>query len=241
LSIHRLSKSSLVGGGVGEIAFKDDGQNLLKEKIVLRNRLILVVGLLVLFISAQNAKAGPITVTVANDYVQLTGQAAVTYTGTVIGSNTISTSANNAIASLTITRSSSSLDYLWSATPDFANTKGVGIRAVDDFTLSSPADFQLTFTGRYLDGYLWNTGTNTYVEKFGYKSGNVGPTPSFAISGSLMAGNYELRLNTGALPNGSPVSGDVHFVTAVPEPSLMLLLGIGFGGVTLASWRRKKA
>jgi hypothetical protein len=206
----------------------------------MRSKLIVALGFsaMLFLVAAQNATSSIISVTTANDYVQLTGEAAVTYTGTGIGSNTITTTAYDAIGSLIIIRSSTALDYLWAATPDFDHTKGVGIRAVDAFTLSGPADFQLTFTGSYLDGYLWNTSTNTYVERFGFKSGNVGPTPDFTVSGSLLAGNYELRLNTGALPNDSPRTGEVHFVTSnVPDPPTVWLLGSGLIG--LVGLRRK--
>jgi hypothetical protein len=207
----------------------------------MRSKLIVTLGLsaLLVLVAAQNATSSTITVTTANDFVQLTNETAVTYTGTGIGSNTISTAAYDASGSLTIIRSSGSLDYLWSATPDFAHTKGVAIYADDAFTLSGSADFQLTFTGSYLNGYLLNTSTNTYVEKFGYKSGNVGPIPDFTVSGSLPAGNYELLLNGGALPNFGPKSGEVYFVTSnpVPIPGVIFLLAPGLAG--LAALRKR--
>lgn len=192
---------------------------------------------LLLLISARDGMA--FTVTTANDYVQFTNQNPATYTGTETGSYTIASTSYNASGSLQVIRSNSSLDYLWSATPDFANTKGVGIRAVEDFVLSDPADFQLTFMGSYLDGYLLNTSSQTYVEKFGYKSGNVGPRPNFTLSGSLLAGSYELRLNTGALPTDSPKSGEVRFSTVdsapvpVPIPGAVWLFGTGLLGIAV--------
>jgi hypothetical protein len=213
--------------------FSNEGRRCMRSKLIVA----LGFSALLVLVGAQNAVSS-LVVTTANDTVQLTNQTPVTYTGTSIGLNTISSTLGTAIGSLTITRSSSSLDYLWSATPDFSHTKGVGITAVDAFTLSGPANFQLTFTGSYLDGYLWNTSTNTYVERFGFDPGktgiaNVGPTPSFSIPVSLSAGNYELRFNTGALPTGSPVSGEVQ-LSAVPIPSALWLLGsglIGFIGI----------
>ena len=203
----------------------------------MRSKLIVALGFsaLLVLIAAQNAVSS-LTITTANDYVQLTNEPAVTYNGTGIGSYTITATSYNASGSLQIIRSSSSLDYLWSASPDFSNTKGVAIRAVDDFTLSEPTNFQLIFTGSYLDGYPWNTGTNTYVGKFGFKSGNVGPLPDFTISGSLPTGNYELRLNTGALPTSDPMSGEVHF-NIVPIPAAVWLLGSGIIG--LVAFRKK--
>jgi len=202
-----------------------------------RSRPAVIAGLFafLLFAAIQDVRSGTITVTTANDCVQLTNEAPQTYTGTALGSYTIAAASYNAVGTLTIIRSTSSLDYLWSATPDLTNTKGIGIRAVDAFTLSSAAGFELTFVGLYLDGYLWNTDTNTYVEKFGFKSGNVGPIPDFTITGFLAAGNYELRLNTGAVPTSPPMSGKVHF--SVPEASFILLLAIGFGAVSLAAFR----
>ena len=207
----------------------------MKTKLILT----LVLATLLLHLSVQNAMSS-LTVTTANDYVQLTDDNPVTYTGTGIGTYTITASSYNAVGTLQLIRSSSALDYIWSATPDFPHTKGVGIRAVDYFTLSAPVNFQLTFTGRYLDGYLWNTETGTYVEKFGYKSGNVGPSPDFTILGSLLSGNYELRINTGAVPTDSPRSGEVHFTTSpVPIPGALWLLGSGLVGL-IGVWRSAK-
>jgi hypothetical protein len=192
---------------------------------------------MIALVVVSTASAGPITVTTANDWVQLTNRTAITYTGTGLGSHTISDASSNAVASLTVNRSDTSLVYQWAATPDFAHTLGVGIFAVDAFTLSNAADFQLTFTGSYLDGYLWNTDTNTYVEKFGFKSGNTGPTPPFTLTGSLAAGNYELRFNTGALPNGSPRTGEVDF-RVVPDGGTTLAL-LGGALIGIGALRRK--
>jgi hypothetical protein len=72
------------------------------------------------------------------------------------------------------------------------------------------------------------------VEKFGYKSGNTGPTPPFTLTGSLAAGNYELRFSTGALPNGSPASGEVGFALVPDGGATLALLGgalIGIGAL----------
>lgn len=211
----------------------------------MRNRLIFVVGLLALFVAAQNAQAGTIVMTSANDIVSFTSlNPAATYTG--LGSNTITASNFNASVSLAISRSSSSLDYIWSAIPDFPNTQGVGVRVTDTFTLSSPSSFTLIFTGSsgaYISGYLCDATGSVCVDRFGYggKPGNppnVGPSPNFTITGTLPAGSYVLNLNGGALPNFGPKSGEVHFY--VPEPSLMILLGIGLSGVALAGLRKRK-
>jgi hypothetical protein len=200
---------------------------------MMRKSLATLVTMIALAV-ASNALAGPINVTNANDSVQLTNMLPKILTGTGQGSYTISDTSYNAVGSLTVNRSDTSLVYQWVATPDFAQTLGVGIRAVEAFTLSNAADFRLTFTGPYLDGYLWNTDTNSYVEKFGYKSGNTGPTPPFTITGFLAAGNYELRLNTGSLPNFSAASGEVDFAVVPDGGTTVMLLGgalIGLGAL----------
>jgi len=45
-------------------------------------------------------------------------------------------------------------------------------------------------------------------------------------------------------PLGSPYQGSIYFdnfTYSTPEPTLSLLLGIGFGAVVLGTWRKKKA
>ena len=209
----------------------------------MRGKLILVVGFLVLsvFVAVPNAESSLI-VTTANDSISLTNLPVQYYTDTVMGTQTNSFSSQDASGFLTVSRSSSSLDYVWAATPDFPNTLGVGIVVTEDFTLSDPADFQLAFTGGdYLNGYLMNVDTGTYLEKFGYKSGNTGPqTPPFTLSGSVPAGHYELLGNMGALPNFGFKSGEIS-LNFVPEPSTLVLLAIGAISLLGWAWRRRAA
>ena len=205
----------------------------------MRSKLIAALGftILLLFLSVQNAVSS-LTVTTAYDYVQFTGGNPITYTGTVPGSYTISgtSTSGTASGSLEVTRGNGSLDYTWSATSALLN--GVGIQVKDDFTLSGTEDFQFTYTDSYTyaNGYLENTTTGAVIEKFGWVTGDTGPSPPFTISGVLASGNYELQFTTGALPvppNGESESGEASIVTTAvtPIPGGIWLFGSGLVGL----------
>jgi hypothetical protein len=209
----------------------------------MREKLFLMVGFLALLVAAQNAEAGTITMTGANDSASLnTGSNPITDMGW--GAFHASVSGGSANASLDVVRTDHSLDYAWGVTPSQENpSTGAQTDVYETFSLSASSAYELTVTGAGCSKlYFQNTGTLEYLTHYGTGKPSTGDTPvpatPFTLSGELPAGTYALTARMGQVPPFPALTGTISF-NIVPEPSTLALLGIGAISLLAYAWRRR--
>jgi PEP-CTERM motif len=114
---------------------------------------------------------------------------------------------------------SGEMGYLW--VHSLGNTFGI------HYTNSGPFDPTLWFTGGYWTDDVYGNHLATLAAIYSMGNGTVG-------AGALSAGAFEFAVHAGDYGSGGPISPTSP---SVPEPTSMLLLGLGLVG--LAGVRRK--